>query len=30
MGVERGMSATQPTRRCAELFGRQRDVTVVG
>ena len=30
LGIERGASAAQATRRCAELFGRHRDDTVVG
>jgi hypothetical protein len=30
VGIERGASAAQATRRRAELFGRHRDDTVVG
>jgi carbonic anhydrase/acetyltransferase-like protein (isoleucine patch superfamily) len=30
LGIERGASAAQATRRYAELFGRHRDDTVVG
>jgi gamma-carbonic anhydrase len=30
LGIERGASAAQATRRHAELFGRHRDDTVVG
>jgi hypothetical protein len=30
LGIERGGSAAEATRRCAELFGRHRDDTVVG